>query len=166
VVDLTISAPGIYVAVNAGDWGGLGDTINQASTSGGGAGFSYRAAAPDTDEPCPLRFGTAFVTGVATNVLTLDGTGSRTTHDSTKYGYGFAQVGLVSSKILAPGPAVNDNEGVAGYDGNVALPIPYTGQNEYWTIALNCAKLASDGGWRTGPPPMRSWLPHTPARAN
>ena len=34
--------------------------------------------------------------------------------------------------------------------GNATLPTPYNGTNEYWTIALNCAKLADYYGYANG----------------
>lgn len=150
VVDVSISTPGRYTtsSINAG----RGDTLTQTATSGSGTGFTYRAAAPGDGDTSPMRFGTGFITAVntSTHVVTIDTTMSVTgPQGEVQYGYPFAQTSLVTNMILAPAPAVGDADGAAG-GGNATLPSPYSGGNEYWTIQLNCAKLAEAFGFTNG----------------
>lgn len=150
VVDVSISNAGRYTTstVNAS----RGDTLTQTATSGSGTGFVYRAAALDTGDTSPMRFGTGFITAVntGTHVVTIDTTTSMTgCQGEVQYGYPFAQTSLVTNMILAPAPYPGDADGAAG-GGNSTLPTPYTSGNEYWTIALNCAKLAEACGYTNG----------------
>lgn len=152
VVGVSVSNPGLYIALFLEAWAttGSGTTVTQASTSGGGSGFTYRAAAPDLQETSAVRYGTGFITAVntGTNVVTLDTTTSMIDcQDGVKYGYPFAQTTLVTNTILAPAPYPGDNNGIAGIGGNVAMPVPHSSQNEYWTIQKNCNKLANLYGY-------------------
>lgn len=148
VVDVSISTPGIYTALALQNW--AGDTLTQSATSGSGTGFTYRCNAPDLDESSPLRYGTGFITAVnsGTHVVTIDTTTSMTDcQGGTKYGYPFAQTSLTTNKILAPAPYPGDADGAAGYGGNKSVPIPYTNEEEYWTLQLNANKMANLYGY-------------------
>lgn len=155
VVAVTISTPGIYTVITPANWGApggiwSGDALTQASTSGAGTGFACRVNAPDLEESSPVRYGTGFITAVnaGTHVVTINTTTSMTDcQGGVKYGYPFAQTGLVTNLILAPAPYPGDSDGGAGYVGNNALPIPQTNDNEYWTIQKNCNKLANFYGY-------------------
>lgn len=151
VVDVSVTTAGRYTtaSVNAS----RGDTLTQTATSGAGTGFVYRAAAPDTNDTSPMRFGTGFVTAIntGTNQVTIDTTISMTGPQAeVQYGYPFAQTSLTTNMILAPAPYPGDADGAAGGPGNSTLPTPYSGSNEYWTIQLNCAKLAEAMGYTNG----------------
>lgn len=151
IVAATVSTPGRFTtsSVNAG----RGDTLTQTGTNGAGTGFTYRVAAPDNDDISPMRFGTGFITAIntGTNQITINTTISMTGPQAeTQYGYPFAQTGLVTNMILAPAPYPGDADGAAGAPGNATLPTPQSGQNEYFTIQLNCAKLAEAFGYTNG----------------
>lgn len=151
VVDVSVTTVGRYTIGTVG--ASRGDTLTQTATSGAGTGFVYRAAAPDSNDTSPMRFGTGFITGVntGTNVVTIDTTTSMTgPQDEVQYGYPFAQTSLVTNMILAPAPYPGDTDGAAGFSGNATLPTPYTGQNEYWTIQYNCAKMAEAMSYTNG----------------
>lgn len=151
VVDVSITTAGRYTtsSVNAS----RGDTLTQTATSGSGTGFAYRAAALDSDDTSPMRFGTGFITNVntGTHVITIDTTLSMTgPQNEVQYGYPFAQTSLVTNLILAPAPYPGDADGASGAPGNSTLPSPYSSGNEYWTIQYNCAKLAEAFGYANG----------------
>lgn len=148
VIAVTISTPGLYVALTAGSTGGTDDTLTQTSTSAAGVGFFYRAMARDQvvapsgiSPTVPLRFGVGMVTSVSGNVLTIKTTGSW--RGGTVKCYPFAQTSLVSNKIRVGAPAPGDSNGLSPGIADPFLPTPYTSQHEYWTIALNCAFMAN-----------------------
>ena len=151
VVDVSVTTPGRYTtsSVNAS----RGDTLTQTATSGSGTGFSYRASSQDDNSSSPMRFGTGFITGVntSTNVITIDTTLTKTGPQGEIFiGCPFAQTSLVTNLILAPAPYPGDADGGSGGPGAAALPTPYSGGNEFWTIQLNCAKLAEAFGFTNG----------------
>lgn len=149
VVAVTVSTPGRYTtsSVNAS----RGDTLTQTATSGAGTGFVYRAASLDDNSTSPMRFGAGFITNVntSTHVVTIDTTVTKTgPQGETFIGCPFAQTSLVTNMILAPAPYPGDADGASGLSSS--LPSPYTGQNEFFTIQLNCAKMAEAFGMTNG----------------
>lgn len=147
VIAVSISTPGLYIANSMGNT--ANDTVTHLSTSGSGTGFVYRVS--DRDSPVfgtgPLRYGVGKVTAVSGDQLTL--TTSGTWRDGTIKCYPFAQTGLVTNKIQTAGPQVGDTDGPSTI-ANPYLPTPYTGQNEFWTIALNMAYMADYMGYPDG----------------
>lgn len=152
---MTIQTPGLYIANSLYTQGSTDSTVTQTSTTGSGTGFTFFVWSPDTsgfngNSRCPIKFGTAIITGVSGDVLTLDTSGYCQRAHQLQYCYPFAQTGLVTNKILVPGPAVGDSAGNALSIAGPALPQPYTATNEYWAIAKNCAKLADLWGVTDG----------------
>lgn len=151
VVAVTISTPGLYIANTAGS-NGAGKTLTQTATSGVGTGFTFKAANEEQSVygQSPLRFGVGIVTGISGDVLTLATNSSWRDFappNGTNKCYPFAQTSLVSNKIRTGAPAIGDNNGVSPGIAEPHLPTPYSGTNEYWTIAINTAKIADILGY-------------------
>lgn len=148
---VSISTPGLYITSGGTNTAPFSGTFASqfANVVGSGTGWSYNVWAYDSSGGHgPLKQGRAIITGVSGNTLTLDTNAQCDRPGRTEYCYPFAQVGLVSNKIRAPGPAAGDLPGTAGL--TTALPQPQTGSVEYWTIAANCAVMADRFGYANG----------------
>ena len=143
ITSVQVTTPGVYTATTPGTIGNFAQTASQFSTSGSGTGATFQYLTP--------HFGAAKITNVATHTLTLDTSGYTTGELSdTVYCYPFAQTGLVSNKIKAPAPAVNDDDGSSSLGLSNSVPVPYTSYVEYSDIARQVAFLAEAQGFADG----------------
>ena len=158
---MSIDTPGLYVANNRYSHGSAGRTVTQTSTTGSGTGFVYEVASVSdagfngegtAQKQCPLKFGTAIITGVSGDVLTLNTGGAACVRGGRQVAcWPFAQTTLVTNRVYVPAPYPGDSDGYAGYGTyGPYMPTPYSGQNEYWSIARAANYMAAQFSYTNG----------------
>lgn len=168
---MSIVTPGLYIANSNYSHGPANTTVTQTSTTGSGTGFVYEVASNadssfngegSTQKQCPLKFGTAIITGVSGNVITMNTGGAACVRGSRQVAcWPFAQTTFVTNRVYVPGPYPGDSNGYTG-SGSYGpyVPTPYSGTNEYWAIAKASNYLANLYGFANA---AASWAIVNPA---
>jgi len=160
ITGITVSNRGVIT--NSGgvaSWSDLSINFTQASTTGSGTGATFGGnTAPDQNEGHLLRYGTAKITAVSGDQITMEvtaGSGGWVTGGS--YKYPFAKTALTTNLLMIPAPAPGGDVNGANIGYGPTMPVPQSGFNDYYDI-IQSAIIMCDKYGMPNAAAAKSWI--------